>query len=96
MTSNIGEREIRDIDSKKTMGFVAQDNTSDKEKAFKESLKLFSPEFMGRIDSVVRFDNLTEEDCRKIIDIKLDNLNGFLDSVACANKSTKITLKFTP
>jgi ATP-dependent Clp protease ATP-binding subunit ClpC len=74
MTSNIGSRQLQDFGQ--GVGFATQAKTtaSDEhargviEKALK---KAFAPEFLNRIDDVVLFSQLKEEDIHKIIDIEL-------------------------
>jgi len=74
MTSNIGSRQLQDFGQ--GVGFATQAKTSSTdehsrgviEKALK---KAFAPEFLNRIDDVVLFGQLTEEDIHKIIDLEL-------------------------
>ncbi|MCX7878451.1 MAG: ATP-dependent Clp protease ATP-binding subunit, partial [Ignavibacteria bacterium] len=74
MTSNIGTRDIKSIGS---MGFSSPDeNKHDKMKSqIEESVKkVFSPEFLNRIDDVITFRQLSKEDIFKIIDISTAEL----------------------
>lgn len=72
MTSNIGARQLKDFGD--GVGFAtsakvasAEDNNRAViEKALKRT---FSPEFLNRIDDVIIFNSLNEEDLDKIIDI---------------------------
>lgn len=74
MTSNIGSRQLQDFGQ--GVGFATQAKTtaSDEhargviEKALK---KAFAPEFLNRIDDVVLFGQLKEEDIYQIIDLEL-------------------------
>ncbi|MCF8257801.1 MAG: ATP-dependent Clp protease ATP-binding subunit [Flavobacteriales bacterium] len=74
MTSNIGSRQLQDFGQ--GVGFATQAKTtaSDEhargviEKALR---KAFAPEFLNRIDDVVLFTQLKEEDIHKIIDLEL-------------------------
>lgn len=70
MTSNIGTAEIRKGDG---LGF-AKDSTDvsyDKMKIrlLEETKKIFSPEFLNRIDEIIVFRQLNKEDMKKIVDI---------------------------
>jgi ATP-dependent Clp protease ATP-binding subunit ClpC len=70
MTSNIGTAEIGKGDS---LGF-AKDSTDvsyDKMKTrlLEETKKIFSPEFLNRIDEIIVFRQLNKEDMKKIVDI---------------------------
>ena len=80
MTSNIGARMITD---KNTLGFSV--STNQKEEAQKEYenikkdvmgelKKQFRPEFINRIDEIIVFHKLTDEDVKQIIDIMLNQL----------------------
>lgn len=93
MTSNIGARQKREVDVKPTMGFVQSNKEQDKEAINKEAFKLFSPEFLGRIDAKVEFDDLTHRDCKQIIDICLTRLNDALDFRYEKDIITKINLQ---
>ena len=80
MTSNIGARMITD---KNTLGFSV--STNQKEEAQKEYenikkdvmgelKKQFRPEFINRIDEIIVFHKLTDEDVKQIIEIMLNQL----------------------
>ena len=74
MTSNIGARLITD---KKTLGFSGGDNKEEKEyenikkEVIVELKKGFRPEFINRIDEIIVFQRLTEEELSKIVDIMI-------------------------
>ena len=75
MTSNVGVKEVEDI--KKSIGFgdVAKVTDEKKDAALGVALKKkFKPEFLNRIDDVVLFNSLTQDDIHKIIDIELKGL----------------------
>ncbi len=74
MTSNCGSKQIRDFG--RGVGF--QDfndmNTGKKQNRdiVKKALdKQFAPEFMNRLDNIVYFDHLSQEDLQRIVDIEL-------------------------
>ena len=80
MTSNIGARMITD---KNTLGFSV--STNQKEEAQKEYenikkdvmgelKKQFRPEFINRIDEIIVFHKLTDENVKQIIEIMLNQL----------------------
>lgn len=96
MTTNMGECDIREISERPTMGFVAQDHSSDKKKAFDAALNKFSPEFRGRIDKVVHFEHLTEDDCIEILKSKVEKLNAAMEYSSIVNKATMLSLRITP
>lgn len=79
MTSNVGAKEIESIG--KTIGFGDASKITDAKKdvALKEALKKkFKPEFLNRLDDIINFKTLVENDYMKIIDIELFKLNDNL------------------
>jgi ATP-dependent Clp protease ATP-binding subunit ClpC len=72
MTTNIGAEQIT---GKVSFGFTKKDEASNYER-MKEQLKQemernFRPEFLNRIDDIIVFRSLTDEDLKQIIDIEL-------------------------
>jgi ATP-dependent Clp protease ATP-binding subunit ClpC len=72
MTSNIGARQLKDFGD--GVGFATQAKQSTVEESgrsvIEKALKrTFSPEFLNRIDDVIIFNSLVQEDINKIIDI---------------------------
>lgn len=78
MTSNIGT----DIYLKEKIGFKEEKKGYEGEKShiLKEIKKYFSPEFLNRIDEIIIFNPLTEDDIKKIIDLELKGLKERLVS----------------
>jgi ATP-dependent Clp protease ATP-binding subunit ClpC len=74
MTSNIGSRELA---AAARMGFADVGDTSsyDKDTHFKELKRLFSPEFINRLDEVIYFHKLERKHITKIVDLMLDDVN---------------------
>ncbi len=74
MTSNCGTRQLKDFGN--GVGFASSNDTvSDKRltrSIIKKSItKQFAPEFLNRIDDIIYFDQLSEEDIKQIVDIEL-------------------------
>lgn len=92
MTSNIWESEKRELSSRKTIGFIKDDKESDKFSIMKEAFKLFSPEFLWRIDAKIEFQPLTKNDCKDIVRICVERLNEVLDIRSENNVTTKLIL----
>jgi len=93
LTSNIGVQEVDEVT--KTIGFgdVAVLTEDKKIGALNRALKKkFKPEFLNRIDSVVHFKDLSDEDYMKIIDIELYKLSDNLKSNDTEYKD--VTLNF--
>ena len=61
------------------------------EKALKRA---FAPEFLNRIDDIILFNNLDEEDISKIIDIEMDSLLKRIDLLGYTVKVTKEAKNF--
>jgi len=79
MTSNIGARFIQ---KKASLGFQASDTgTIDKsvnEMVLGEVKRTFNPEFINRIDEIIVFEALTDDDLRRITALLVDQLNANL------------------
>ena len=79
MTSNIGARVMKQMDS---LGFTtveSEDKQADdfnrmRDKVLQEVKKVLKPEFYNRIDDVIVFHALKEEDLKDIIDLLLNDL----------------------
>jgi ATP-dependent Clp protease ATP-binding subunit ClpC len=79
MTSNIGARFIQ---KKASMGFQSADAAevakSVQDMVLGEVKRTFNPEFINRIDELIVFDALSDEDLRKILGLLADQLNANL------------------
>jgi len=75
MTSNIGSERILEFSGKSDS--TAYDRM--KEAVLTEMRHHFRPEFLNRVDEIVVFHSLTEEDLKKILQIQLDRLRSRLD-----------------
>ena len=80
MTSNVGSEDIREMGS---LGFSAKENQEQQEKlkdkvmdALKQS---FRPEFLNRIDEIIIFNYLGEEEIKKIVDLELEKVEKRLE-----------------
>lgn len=82
MTSNIGSRKVKEFGT--GIGFETETRAANIQKEQnavidKELKKLFSPEFLNRIDDVLMFNSLTKENVSSIVDVELkitlDRLN---------------------
>jgi ATP-dependent Clp protease ATP-binding subunit ClpC len=78
MTSNIGARFIQ---KRASMGFQASGDSSRQkmeDQVMSEVKKTFAPEFINRLDEIIIFDELLDEDLMRIIDLQVANLNEML------------------
>ncbi|MEM6965030.1 MAG: ATP-dependent Clp protease ATP-binding subunit [Bacteroidota bacterium] len=97
MTSNIGVRQLKDFGQ--GVGFAtsarkeaAEDNAKS---VIQTALKrTFSPEFLNRIDDVVIFNSLDQDDIFKIIDITLKDLHKRLEGMGYKLRLTDGAKKF--
>ncbi len=94
MTSNIGARLITD---KKSLGFSNKEQNQDEEKEY-ESIKKevmaelkrqLRPEFINRIDEIIVFHKLNDEEISKIIEIMLNEVKNRM-------KNQKYEIEFSP
>jgi ATP-dependent Clp protease ATP-binding subunit ClpC len=79
MTSNIGARHI---EKKSSLGFQSADRAeisrSVSDMVMSEVKRTFNPEFINRIDEIIVFDGLTDDDLRQILGLLVEQLNNNL------------------
>jgi ATP-dependent Clp protease ATP-binding subunit ClpC len=79
MTSNIGARYIQ---KRTALGFQANAETS-REKMEDQVMstvkQTFSPEFINRLDEIIIFDELVDQDLLQIVDLQVGKLNDILE-----------------
>jgi len=78
MTSNIGARELQKSGKVGFSESQIRREESKKEKALEALKKHFNPEFLNRIDEVIVFHSLTNDQIKSIIDIMVNRLNNYL------------------
>ncbi len=94
MTSNVG---ARDITKGKSLGFVADNRGSFErmsEKVKDEMQKVFNPEFLNRLDDVIVFHPLSEDNIRDIVSIVLRDVQKRLGDEQINLKLTDPALDF--
>src|SRR5204862_4702409 len=88
MTSNIGARFIQ---KKSSLGFQSSNENeiskSVSEMVLGEVKRTFNPEFINRIDEIIVFEALTDDDLRRIMALLVDQLNANL-----VDRKLRITL----
>ena len=97
MTSNIGVRQLKDFGT--GVGFntqARQDSTEENSNSIIQNAlkRTFSPEFLNRIDDVVIFNSLDQDDIFKIIDISLKDLYKRLEGMEYKLKIMPTAKKF--
>ena len=78
MTSNIGARFIQ---KRGSMGFQSGTDASREkmeEQVMSAVKQTFAPEFINRLDEIIIFDELSEEDLSQIIDLQIAGLNSVI------------------
>lgn len=90
MTSNVGARLI--TEKQKSLGFISdenekeQDNKNIKELVMGELQNVFRPEFLNRVDDIIVFNKLTQDEIKQIASKMLDVL---------AKRLEKLNIKIT-
>lgn len=97
MTSNIGVRQLKDFGQGVGFSTKARQETADDhaKSVIQNALKrTFSPEFLNRIDDVVIFNSLGQDDIFQIIDITLQDLYKRLDNMGYSLVLSEAAKKF--
>lgn len=84
LTSNVGQRKLQDFGG--GVGFATKASTErmemENELMLKKELqKMFSPEFINRLDDIVYFKNLEKDDVMKILEVELTKVIPRLESL---------------
>jgi ATP-dependent Clp protease ATP-binding subunit ClpA len=85
-TSNIGVEDI--AERSKVIGFLDKKISNDEESSLldKSMRSKFRPEFLNRIDSVIKFNTLSPENMKKILELELSHIQYRLMSSKMNNK----------
>jgi ATP-dependent Clp protease ATP-binding subunit ClpC len=97
MTSNIGVRQLKDFGQGVGFATKAREEAAEdhSKSVIQNALKrTFSPEFLNRIDDIVVFNSLDQEDIFKIIDISLRDLYSRLEGMSYSLTLSKEAKKF--
>lgn len=97
MTSNIGVRDLKDFGS--GIGFSTKSNEASGDDVMKSTIqnalkKVFSPEFLNRLDDVIIFNSLKREHIHEIIEITLNKLFARIDSLGYSIELTEKSKDF--
>ena len=79
MTSNIGARKAAELGN--GLGFVSNEETNKKSIIDKELKKKFTPEFINRIDQIVYFNTLTDDNLKNIVKLEINKFNNRLNNI---------------
>ena len=97
MTSNCGSKQIRDFG--RGVGFQSETDVMTGKKQNRDIVKKaldkqFAPEFMNRVDNIVYFDHLSQEDLQQIVDIELrpllDRINEMGHSLEVSTEAREL------
>ena len=93
MTSNSG---IDNLAKTAQIGFASSDNTAseEEEKILAGLRKRFKPEFINRIDNIIVFNALSQEDVMKIAALRVDDLKRKIEAVGISLKVDSDVVKF--
>ncbi len=100
MTTNVGADMIQ---RQSTFGFsLTVDEAQEEAQAYKEMRKklmealkrTFKPEFINRLDGVIVFRSLNQEDIRKIVQLELDKVNDRLEESDIHLRATDAALEY--
>ncbi len=78
MTSNVGAREVEDLDRRAGFGVATRVDEMEAE-SLKALRANFPPEFVNRIDEVIVFRPLSREDTLRICELLLEEVAGYLE-----------------
>lgn len=79
MTSNIGAKQAAEHGS--GLGFVSNETTAKKSIIEKQLKRTFTPEFINRIDQIVYFNNLTDDNLKNIVVLEIEKFIKRLNDV---------------
>jgi len=92
MTSNVGVKKLQDFGSGvgfSTKSLKENKSNSGEEILKKELKKQFPPEFLNRLDDIVIFNYLKEDEIKKIVGLEIDKLKERIEEIGYKLKLTK-------
>jgi ATP-dependent Clp protease ATP-binding subunit ClpC len=100
MTSNLGVKKLQDFGT--GVGFKTMTNTYIEEEQKRDTLKkelkkFFAPEFLNRIDEIIVFNTLKEDEVKQIVKLEIDKLisrlKGLNYNINCDEKVLELISK---
>ena len=79
MTSNIGTRKASELGG--GLGFVNDETRNKKSIIEKELKKKFTPEFLNRINKIVYFNDLSDDNLKNIVKLEINKFNNKLNNI---------------
>lgn len=92
LTSNVGAREANERG--KGIGLVTDDNINKKDIIQKELKRKFPPEFINRLDDIIYFNTLSDDDLKKIIILELNNLSQRIEKIGYSFEYKNIIIDY--
>lgn len=92
MTSNVGAKQASDLSS--GVGFNTDKSANTKAIIEKSLKKKFTPEFLNRIDKIVYFNNLTDENLKSIVKLEVKKLDDRLKEIHYNLKCDSSVIEF--
>jgi ATP-dependent Clp protease ATP-binding subunit ClpC len=80
MTSNIGAKQANEMG--KGLGFVTDESSNKKSIIEKQLKQTFTPEFINRIDQIVYFNSLTDDNLKDIVNLEINKFNNRLNELS--------------
>ena len=80
MTSNLGARIIQKRSSLGFQANAAATREQMEEEVLSQVKQMFAPEFINRLDEIILFDELNDEDLSRIVDLQIAKLNQIVES----------------
>ena len=79
MTSNIGAKKAAELGN--GLGFISSEESNKKSIINKELKKKFTPEFLNRLDQIVYFNALTDDNLKNIVKLEINKFNNRLNNI---------------
>ena len=95
MTSNIGLKEVQDFGTKIGFNDSETESAANSKSIIEKNLKkTFKPEFINRLDEIVYFNYLSQDDVIKIIELRLKDFENHLKEIGFTLKIDKKIKEF--
>lgn len=92
LTSNVGSKQVSEMG--KGIGFIGDQNANEKNVLAKSLKQTFTPEFLNRLDNVVYFNALTDDNIKDIIKLELNKFINRLNEIKFNLKYEQNVIEF--
>ena len=90
LTSNVGAKNAA---NEKPLGFITDDTSNKRDIIEKELKNKFPPEFLNRLDEIVYFNSLTDDNLKDIVKLELKKLSDRLEKTLPITFLRRLSLK---